>query len=113
MLVSLFSLEQYAQFLLGDECDGLDALLARPYFAPLALGEPRCFEVHNTLGAGMWILGAASLVQMALGHFVMHSGRAALDDHERHLGRSLRGRVRREGGVPLAADDHGEPLLAD
>jgi hypothetical protein len=115
VLVSLFSLEQYATFLLGDECDGLNALLARPYFAPLVRAEPRCFEVHNSLGAGLWILGAASLLQMALGNAVMSLSRAALDDHELHLGRSLALRVaaQRERAVPLAADGHAEPLLAD
>ena len=46
-LVSLFSLEQYAAFLLGGECDGLDALLARPYFAPLVHAEPRCFAART------------------------------------------------------------------
>jgi len=113
VLVSLFSLEQYAQFLLGDECDGLNTLLARQYFAPLVHGDARCFEVHNTFGAGMWILCAASLVQMALGNVVMHASRAALDDHERHLGRSLHGAVQRERAVPLAANGHAEPLLVD
>jgi len=113
VLVSLFSLERYATFVLGDECDGLNALLARPYFAALVHAEPRCFEVHNSLGPGLWILGAASLLQMALGNAVMHLSRAALDDHERHLGRSLHGAAQRERAVPLAADGHAEPLLTD
>ena len=113
VLVSLFSLERYATFVLGDECDGLNALLARPYIAALVHAEPRCFEVHNSLGPGLWILGAASLLQMALGNAVMHLSRAALDDHERHLGRSLHGAAQRERAVPLAADGHAEPLLTD
>ena len=93
VLVSLFSLEQYAQFLVGGECDGLNRLLAA-HFAPLVHDEPMCFEVHNTLGPGMWILLGGSFVSMALGHAVMVLGISALDDHERNLGRA--DRVRRQ-----------------
>ena len=99
VLVSLFSLEQYAQFLVGGECDGLNRLLAA-HFAPLVHDEPMCFEVHNTLGPGMWILLGGSFVSMALGHAVMVLGISALDDHERNLGRADRVR-RRE--LPLGA----------
>ena len=59
-----------------------------------------CFEVHNTLGPGMWILLGGSFVSMALGHAVMVLGISALDDHERNLGRADRVR-RRE--LPLGA----------
>ena len=110
----MFYTPRYAAFLLGDECDGLDALLARPYFAPLVHAEPRCFEVRSRLGAGMGVLGAASLLQMALGNAVMRRSRAALDDHERQLGRSPRGAAPHERRArPLAADGRAQPLLAD
>jgi len=78
-------------------------------------GAPRCFEVRSRLGAGLWILGAASLLQMALGNAVMRLSRAALDDHERRLGRSPRGAPQHvERAEPRAADDgRAQPLLAD
>ena len=72
-------------------------------------------QVRSRLGAGMGVLGAAALLQMALGNAVMRRSRAALDDHERQLGRSPRRAAphERTARPPLAADGRAQPLLAD
>ena len=51
ILAGLSQLAQYAQFMLGGECDGLDALLAA-HFASLLPGAPTCFGVATRLRAG-------------------------------------------------------------
>ena len=51
ILAGLSQLAQYAQFMLGGECDGLDALLAA-HFAALLPGAPTCFGVATRLRAG-------------------------------------------------------------
>ena len=51
LLAGLSQLPQYAQFMLGGECDGVDALLAA-HFAVLLPGAPTCFGVATRLRAG-------------------------------------------------------------
>ena len=89
LVASLLELDQFSQFIVGDECDVVNGLLAR-YFAPLVQHEPRCFVVDAQLEPGVWLLFAASLVSMATGHLFMHGGARALDDHERRRGRAER-----------------------
>ena len=89
LVASLLELDQFSQFIVGSECDGVNRLLSR-YFSPLVSGEPRCFVVDAQLEPGVWLLFAASLVSMASGHLVMHGGARALSDHERRSGRAER-----------------------
>ena len=58
--------------MLGDECDGIDALLAA-HFAALVPGPPKCFAVATQLRAGIFVLLPAVAVATALGFFVMHA----------------------------------------
>ena len=55
ILAGLSQLSQYAQFMLGGECDGLDAMLAA-HFATLLPGAPTCFGVATRLRAGCSVL---------------------------------------------------------
>ena len=51
LYAGLSQLPQYARFMLGGECDGVDALLAA-HFAALLPGAPTCFGVATRLRAG-------------------------------------------------------------
>ena len=86
-VASLLELDQFSQFIVGDECDGVNRLLSL-YFSPLIGGEPRCFVVDAQLEPGVWLLFVASLVSLVSGHLFMHGGARALKDHERRCGRA-------------------------
>ena len=86
-VASLLELDQFSQFIVGDECDGVNRLLSL-YFSPLVGGEPRCFVVDAQLEPGVWLLFVASLVSLVSGHLFMHGGARALKDHERRCGRA-------------------------
>ena len=88
-VASLLELDQFSQFIVGGECDGINRLLSR-YFSPLVSGEPNCFVVDAQLEPGVWLLFAASLVSIVSGHLFMHGGARALNDHERRCGRAER-----------------------
>ena len=111
LLASLLELDQFSQFIVGDECDALNALLRR-YFGALVHGEPQCFRVDAQLEPGAWLLFAASAVSMATGYLVMHGGRRALKDHERRCARTARRfpTAAAAGLTPLSATSGGDPI---
>ena len=78
ILAGLAQLTQYAKFMLGDECDGINRLLAA-HFADLVPGEPSCLAVAPQLRAGIFVLLPTVLVSAALGFFVMHAAACAVE----------------------------------
>ena len=111
VIASLLELDQFAQFIVGDECDGIDAAL-RTYFDYTVGGdkaEERCFVVDARLEGGIWLLFCASLVSMVCGHAVMHGGIEALEDHERRLGRQRARSVTATGEPPHPAASTAAP----
>ena len=80
---SLLELNQVAKFSLGDECDGINALLVEyPSLGDRLPGEPSCFGVVPTLDRGYFALAMAIMLANLVGGFVMCAARAALDEHD-------------------------------
>lgn len=48
ILATLLEIEQFAQFIVGDKCDGVNVLLAK-YFDVLLQGDDKCFDMIATV----------------------------------------------------------------
>ena len=76
---ALLELDQFAKFTLGDECDSINAALARYHeLGDLMPGEPSCFGVSPTLDAGYWLLLTCVVASTIFGWVAMHGAHLAL-----------------------------------
>eukprot|EP01038_Epipyxis_sp_PR26KG_P004475 gene4475-6326_t len=58
---SLLEIQQFAMFIVGDSCDGINAILAQ-YMDPYLDGDDTCFDVIAQLKQDSWVLFIASLL---------------------------------------------------
>jgi hypothetical protein len=86
LLTSLLSLDQFAKFSLGDECNSINALLqgypelARLVEQPDGSGEDTCLGIVPTLLRGYYVFAAASLLCVPATAFVTHVANVALEE---------------------------------
>jgi len=81
LLTSLLSLDQFAKFSLGDECDSLNALLAQyPRLAHLVPGEATCLGIVPELRNGYYAFAAGALLAAPVCLFVEHAANVAFEE---------------------------------
>ena len=78
IIAGLAQLPKYAQFMLGDECDGLNDVLSA-HFAELLPGQPVCLAIVPQLRIGCYVLLPTLLVATPLGYFVLHAAAVMLE----------------------------------
>jgi len=79
MITSLLSLNQFAQFTLGDECTTLNLILGSyPKLAELLPGEPVCLAVQPELKGTFALLFTATMLVTGISAFVMQAATSAL-----------------------------------
>jgi len=68
LIVALLELQQFAEFLISEQCAGIDQIL-QTFFPG---GTEKCFTVKATLQSGSWILVVAVIVLLCVGYSVMY-----------------------------------------
>ncbi len=66
---SVFSLSRYAEFMVGNRCNGIDELLVN--YAGGSLDSDTCITVSATLEKGMYFLGVACILLLFLSRFIL------------------------------------------
>lgn len=84
IVASLLELHQFAQFIIGDRCDGINKIL-QAHFPHMS--EPVCFDVNANLLHGCWVLFVAAVVTLAASVVVMRICHRALLERTRHVSR--------------------------
>lgn len=80
LLVALFEIRQFAQFIIGDHCDQINALLKQYFSEAFPAGEtPTCFDVHTVLLDTTWVLVSAFGAYFVFSWYAMHLCHAALE----------------------------------
>jgi hypothetical protein len=70
IVAGVFEIRRFALFMIGDKCDGLDALLSQTRISQLVPGPMTCFDVTSELKGGFWILFTAVVLSTAVGRAV-------------------------------------------
>jgi hypothetical protein len=70
VIAALTELEQFAQFLVGSNCDTINPILAK-YFSDVLNGNTKCFDVTATLLKGCWLMFGACFLYMLAGTVVI------------------------------------------
>lgn len=80
IMAGVLEIRQFALFIIGDKCDGLDALVAKiPPIASRVPGAITCFDVESELQPGFYVLLVAVIVSTIVGNIVMHRCSEALE----------------------------------
>jgi len=78
VLVSLLELNQFAAFIIGGECDGLNKLVSQYLGYMVTDSDDGCLQVNTAFEPGYVVLFLASFFCMCVGHFIMFAANAAL-----------------------------------
>lgn len=72
LLAAVLEIQQFAQFIIGDMCDPINALL-KPHVHdwPKLRDDPKCFDVVTDLKQGSWFLFSAAIVSTIATWIVM------------------------------------------
>lgn len=70
MVAATLEMHLFVRFVIGDRCDGLNALLRELMDDELA-GDDKCFDVVTSLKPGCYVLGASSLLLFVSGFFII------------------------------------------
>lgn len=74
VLVSMLELNQFAQFIMGDELNGANAILEKySEFHPFLPQQNVVFGITPTLDAGYWLFAFFVLIANPMGLFIMHA----------------------------------------
>ena len=92
LIAAVVEIQQFANFLVGDVCDGIDVFI-RENMSGVMDGYNTCFTVIATLSSGCWALFAASLISLLVAQVVMRSCHA-----------TMHGRIAAEAPRRLSAD---------
>lgn len=72
ILAGVLEIRQFANFIVGDKCDGIDALLAKsPLAHQMPGGVTTCFDVDSTLRAGFIVLAVAVVISTVTGQVML------------------------------------------
>lgn len=79
ILAGVLEIRQFADFIVGNKCDQLDALLAKsPIADQMPGGVVSCFDVDSTLRAGFLVLAVAVVISTITGQVMLHRCSLAL-----------------------------------
>lgn len=82
---SLFEIQQFAAFIVGDSCDAINVILAK-YLDPVLHGEDVCFTViSNLIPSTAWLVFLASLCLMAIAVPSLAIAEVAVEDRKHIL----------------------------
>lgn len=70
MVAATLEMHLFVRFVIGDRCDGLNAVL-RKFMNDELAGDDKCFDVVTSLKPGCFILGASSLLFFVSGFFII------------------------------------------
>lgn len=91
VVVALLELNQFAQFIMGDELNGINAILQQyEEFHPYLPEQNVAFGITPSLESGYWMLAAFVFVANPVGLFVIHAAietEHAIDTAEMTLSR--------------------------
>jgi len=76
---AIFQIERFAQFIMGDKCDGVDQLLKQAYSDFLG-GHGTCFHVVPEPGPGLWILLVSCVLFNVAGRMVMEKTKLSITE---------------------------------
>lgn len=72
IMASVLEIEQFVSFVIGDKCDGLDAVLSMTPLKNMIPGDHvTCFDVKSQLCDGFFVLAAAAVISSVVGHIVL------------------------------------------
>eukprot|EP00435_Cladocopium_sp_Y103_P000847 s3681_g1.t1 len=72
ILAGVLEIRQFANFIVGNKCDGIDALLAKsPLADQMPGGVITCFDVDSTLRAGYIVLAVAVVISTITGQVML------------------------------------------
>jgi len=101
MVAATLEMHLFVRFVIGDRCDGLNALLQKFMDDELA-GDDKCFDVVTSLKPGCFVLGASSLLFFVGGFFII---RKATRETAEYLDKEGLGR---DGGYDGRDDEEEE-----
>jgi len=81
IIAALLEIQQFAAFIIGDKCDGIDKILEK-YFVDQLDGDVTCFDVIATLESGCWLLFGACIIYVAVGSLVIRTTHKILTERE-------------------------------
>jgi len=86
VVAALLEIEQFAGFIIGDKCDGINKVLEAFLDKPLG-GDDVCFDVVATLGDESWYLFTGAALSTIVSYSMLQIGHIALEDrYERYAG---------------------------
>jgi len=104
IMAGVLEIRQFALFIIGDKCDGLDALVEKiPPIASRVPGRVTCFDVESELKAGFFVLLVAVIVSTVVGNIVMHRCSEALGVEKGHATTGATGLGEDAGALSRAA----------
>jgi len=71
IMASALQIRQFALFIVGDKCDGLNSLIAGLPLAADLEGPKTCFDLDSELRPGFFFLAAAAIIAMVTGHITL------------------------------------------
>lgn len=67
IVAALLEIQQFAAFIVGDSCDGINQLLAKPTADEKLEGDDKCFDVQAYVKTASWVLFLAAALLIVLG----------------------------------------------
>lgn len=71
IMASVLEIRQFALFIVGEKCDGLNALMAKTPVADALEGPRTCFDVESQLRPGFYLLAVAALLAFVTGQVTL------------------------------------------
>ena len=84
VIASLLELEQFALFIVGDRCDGINAIMTSLNWNTFD-GVDKCFDVVSTLSEGCFILFFSAAISFGCAYSVMNVCHDALNERIRSI----------------------------
>eukprot|EP01062_Namystynia_karyoxenos_P065974 TRINITY_DN5_c0_g1_i1.p1 TRINITY_DN5_c0_g1~~TRINITY_DN5_c0_g1_i1.p1 ORF type:complete len:1504 (+),score=553.56 TRINITY_DN5_c0_g1_i1:150-4514(+) len=114
LLAALLEIGQFAAFLIGGRCDGINAVLGGPGVAfgviqDLGYVEPKCFDVKTSFKPGVWILFGAIALTNALYVVLIRVVTKTISHREQQWRDGVEGRDRKLPASPEDDDEHDGP----
>jgi hypothetical protein len=85
VVAALLEIEQFAGFIIGDKCDGINKILEAFLDKPLH-GDDKCFDVVATLGPESWYLFTGAALSSLVSFALLRLGHIALEDRYEKVG---------------------------
>ena len=107
IVMALFEISQFAAFMVGDKCDGLNKLLKKHLDGALD-GDDVCFDVTTKLSGGSALLVPAAIISGVGGIFLLRLAHNALEAREARARAKAVARDDAAVESPLVPNEGGE-----